>query len=283
MTQETVDTKGEDRRKWLHDETKRSIDYIRQIGDVHQVTVKSLLGAIHEPDLTLALHNLQRHLVNVSPEQDAVLQKELKENEFAALIARNEAESGFSTVNAHAAVALWGAMEAWIEDVAYSAIASHMQYRLHKAFADIRISVAEYEAMDAHERAAMLAHELQRTTKSKHLPGIARFEGILAVFDLSGATPADVRRDLLELLNVRNVIVHRASVADETFVTACPWMSVVPGQRLSVSIGDVYRYRIACGRYLTEVIVRALPEAERSEVRSKMTYGNVSDPQTGLM
>ncbi len=102
----------------------------------------------------------------------------------------------------------------------------------------------------------LLVAELQQVTGAKFRPGAARFEALLEVCGLSGPVDEDVQRDLIELANVRNVILHRMSTVDDRFVAACPWTNLTVGSRLKVTNADYDRYRNAVFNYLTAVNVR---------------------------
>lgn len=52
--------------------------------------------------------------------------------------------------------------------------------------------------------------------------GVARFETLLALVELSGAIDEEHRKGLFELQQVRNVIVHRAGIVDRRLREQCP-------------------------------------------------------------
>jgi hypothetical protein len=60
-----------------------------------------------------------------------------------------------------------------------------------------------------------------------------------------------------ELQQLRHTIVHRASFADRKLVEACPWLGLIPGERIFISHEQYRRLVVAVDKYVTVVIQRA--------------------------
>jgi hypothetical protein len=87
--------------------------------------------------------------------------------------------------------------------------------------------------------------------------GIGRFEAILDACGLSGGLSDDYRRDLFELSQVRNLVVHRFSVADERFFKSCPWFGLSVGERLILPEARLHAYIVAARNYGACILERA--------------------------
>jgi hypothetical protein len=93
-------------------------------------------------------------------------------------------------------------------------------------------------------------------TKSDLKQGCGRFEIILEAMGISGSIESELRRDLLELSQIRNVLVHRAGIVDKRFIEICPWLKMCIGDHIKVTNEAYCRYSIAVPRYIGTVIKR---------------------------
>jgi len=73
---------------------------------------------------------------------------------------------------------------------------------------------------------------------------------LLELFDLSGTVDGEIKKVMWEMHHVRNVIVHRASCADDRIVEACPWMNLKRGQHIEIKRTMLPRYQKALFLYL---------------------------------
>lgn len=87
-------------------------------------------------------------------------------------------------------------------------------------------------------------------------PALRGFEGLLRLIDLTGPVEDETKRTLYELGQVRNVIVHRASIADRKLVKACPWLNLSPGTKVVVTSTAFARYVNAVQDYLVALLSR---------------------------
>jgi hypothetical protein len=156
------------------------------------------------------------------PKDQAQLNADLAESKKEAELCENERTTGFPLLHAHAFVAAWGAFEAAVEDMLVGILVNEPETVKQEAFAKIRVPLADFEAKDKEERMRFLVAELGRNLGRKN--GVEAFEGLLQFFNLSGPVNDHDRKLIWQMHHLRNVIVHRASLADRRLVEACPWL-----------------------------------------------------------
>jgi hypothetical protein len=109
------------------------------------------------------------------------------------------------------------------------------------------------------ERMRLLSQELQR---SQYERGTASFEHVLNQFQLSGKVDPRIKQTIWEMLNVRNVIIHRGSVADRRLVEGCPWMELKIGQPVVLTDSMLGSYADALSWYV-RCLIEQLSERYR--------------------
>jgi len=185
-------------------------------------------------------------------------------------------------LHAHATVALWTTLEVGIEDLVLAHLEHEPKHLAKPALGAIRIPVAEYEQLDRLERLRLLLNEFSRSSKAEFKQGVTRFEIVLALIDLSGGIDEDTRRRLFEHQQVRNVIVHRASIVDRRFKEQCPWFRTEAGQKLELTHEHYETYRKAVDSYFIEIMHRMIVAAghtrEEAERRIAEAMANPAVP-----
>jgi hypothetical protein len=182
----------------------------------------------------------------------ASLERARKAAEFAA----KECDTGFPLLHDFTLVGMWGAFEAAIEDVIVAILSNEPALLRADPFAKIRIPLAEFEALEKEDRMRILLRELQRTLRSDQRQGVTGFEAILGAVGLSGEIKDAVKESIWEMNHARNVIVHRRSCVDRTFVAACPKLGVRIGDRIPINHDLLGRYVSSLAAYATEIIYR---------------------------
>lgn len=218
------------------------IEQHQEFDDFCQVACVAISEMEGLPDLTQAL---------CEPAADVE-----RANTIAA-IAEREHASGFATLFHFATVFTWGALETAIRDIVVNWLFHVPESRQHEKIRRLRIPFSEYEALDPKDRIRYLVGLLENDLGANLKPGVGRFESLLNEVGLGGSVGEDLRRDLLEMGAVRNVLVHRLGVIDDRFVGLCPWYGVSVGERVSVT-RDVYygKYRKAVFQYAASVARR---------------------------
>jgi hypothetical protein len=170
--------------------------------------------------------------------------------------AQKELDRGFPVLHSHAIVALWGILEATIEDFVIEFLEYNTSSLAHPSLASIRVPLAEFEQLDKTDRLRLLLAEYGCHSKADLKQGVTRFETFLDLVRLSGGVDENLRRNLFEHQQVRNAIVHRAGLADRRLVVQCPWLNLKVGGPIHVSHSEYLRYHDAMSTYLTELVIR---------------------------
>ncbi len=139
-------------------------------------------------------------------------------------------------------VGLWGALEATIIDFMVAWLTNEPNAIQNDAFSKVKIPLSEFETLEKEERIRLLIDEVERSQRSQNKAGLSRFKSLLATINLSGEIADETQKTLYELFNIRNVVVHRASIVDRRLLAACPWLPYTNGEVIKVSESDVERY-----------------------------------------
>lgn len=130
--------------------------------------------------------------------------------------------------------------------------------------------LVEYGLASQSERAEFLAEALKLETNASLKVGVGRFEIVLDAVGLAGNVDDEVKRTILEMLQVRNVIVHRTRRVDKRIVERCPWLKLQIGTLLRVDGDMTARYRAAVIYYVAEIMLRWLSRAGETDGRSEL-------------
>ncbi len=125
-----------------------------------------------------------------------------------------------------------------------------------EAIQKLKVSLGEYEAMDSDERCLYIIDRLQQEMESRNRRGIDRFELLFAAFGFETSLDERLKRDLLELYFVRNLLVHRRGIADRKFIQSCPWLRLSVGEQITITSAAYKKYTHAVLAYVIELIVR---------------------------
>lgn len=190
-----------------------------------------------------------------------------------AAFAQAEIDRGFPLLHAHTLVGAWGALESTILDFMVAWLLVNPAVLQRPDFKKVKIPLADFEALDREERMRYVVDTVERDAGTQFKAGVTRFEGLLALIGLSGPVDDDTRKHLHEAFQLRNVIVHRAAIADRRFVEACPQLGYKVGEKVVISHEAWLKYRNAIYRYATAVIRRVTEyrKAQREAVSAEGT------------
>lgn len=241
--------------KWVSPPFDRCLAYVQESDRLLSLCMQGLQNLTTIPRLLEAVAPFDSNLDKASAAE--VFQQRLDDTKKRAAFALAEIESGFPALHAHAVVAQWGALDALVSDLVVAWLLNDSQALRSERVGRIKLPLAVYESLDREGRMSLLAQEINRSINADLKLGIGKFESLLEVIGLAGAVDDATRRDLLEVSEVRNLLVHRAGVADRRFVETCPWLKAEIGTELRVSHADYGRYCGAMQAYILCLINRA--------------------------
>jgi hypothetical protein len=236
------------------------VDWLKELFDSHFEYVKEIEAI--RATLILSVMTLEDHARLLDQEHKRASESRpetppprmpVEIFQTAVPLARKQYEEGFPSIFAHATVDLWASLEAFLEDLLVRYLLHDPLARQNPVFEKIKISLVDYESMDAEERMRYLVNELEKEKDGVTRAGIDHFETMLKKIGLDGRVEPEVRQTLIELQQQRNIIIHRRSIVDRRFVRTCPWLGLQVGQKRMVKFDDAWRYFTACRQYMWTV------------------------------
>jgi len=214
-------------------------DQILQFVWVSDFGLRSLNGVAR---LTKVLRKPDEHVTRAQEAED---------------LAASEVAADMPLIHSSASVLIWGALEAAFRDFLVRWLVTYPSARLVPDFNNIRVRLTEYERFSGEDKMRYLVGILERELAVALKPGVGRFECLLKPFGIHPNVTAEQRRDISELAAVRNVIVHRAGIADARFLELCPWLNQKIGGPVVVGREAFLRYVEATSNYSASLIESA--------------------------
>lgn len=242
-------------RTWEEPVLKRWVAYNDQCVQLLQLSVRAIEGLPHEIALLEAVHNLQSAEAEYAGEEQPS-REDIDRTKELAKFAEEERVNGFPLLHAHALTDLWSILEATVEDLLVANLVNEPEILAHEAFSKISIPLSEFRTLDEEERMRLVLSEFSRNRGAERRKGVERFEILLEPFGLAGPVEKELKKTIWEIQNVRNVLVHRAGIADRKFVQACPWLNLSVGDRVTVTRETFDRYYRALSEYGTLLVFR---------------------------
>jgi hypothetical protein len=110
--------------------------------------------------------------------------------------------------------------------------------------------------MDSLERYEFIVEQIKSNSSAGERIGIGRLESLLSIVGLGGGVDKNVGKILLELQQVRHVLVHRQGRVDRRLKANCPWIQRLVGDTLKVPPERSFQYLKAARLYLLELACR---------------------------
>lgn len=230
---------------------------------------RSIYAAVRSVE-TLQLHqDIVRQLGDVEkllPTEKLQQEKERAREE--AEFARAQSEAGSPYLYALCSVRLWTLLEALVDELVAHSLKYPDRCQDQGTLDKLKGKLIEFLSASKDDQAATLCDQLKQITETSKKLGVGRFEAILAPIGLGGATNEDVRLALLELSQLRNLIVHKGGRADRKFLEACPWFAATRGEPVLVSASMFDKFLFASHWYLVELMGRV--EERKTGARARV-------------
>ncbi len=170
--------------------------------------------------------------------------------------AQKEKEEDFPLLHGHTLMGIWGALEAFVEDLCVSYMQSYPAVLDEPGLEKINIPFSEYRRLSEIEKLRYLVSEVQQKKRTGLRAGVKVFEDLLASLGLDGEVHPHIRDVLYEAQQLRNVLAHRGGVADQKLCEACPKLGLSVGERVSVSRETLVKISNAMRAYCMTIMNR---------------------------
>lgn len=209
------------------------------------------------PELNEAFSQLPKNL------KDEIFQKghshepdQTDHDETLSEFVGKEIDNGFPRTHAHLLVSFWGALETFIMDTLLNWMEFQPTCLAKPEIERIKIRLVEYNELSDREKSLYIINRIKNEIGSPFKRGAGQFESLLGVFGLSGKIDEGIKRDLLEMSEVRNVIVHRRMLADERIITNCPWLGYKIDDPIFIEQSQFIRLITSSIKYATTIVKR---------------------------
>ena len=188
------------------------------------------------------------------------------------IFAKGETKYDFPYLYGMATSRLWSIIETMVDDLIAHLIQTRPACRQSDVVRKLEGPLIEFAGAKEEDKAKYLANLLTEQVKARFKLGIGRFEAVLNQISLGGPVDPDVQKTILELSQIRHVIIHRLGKADEKLVTNCPWLNLRPGQSVRVTQTQFRRFYLAVFWYMLELDRRlaALASETTSEFKLRI-------------
>jgi hypothetical protein len=244
------------------------LTYLREEIALNELSVQGvdrLSGAVALHKWTLEADEILN--TKRSPEKIA---EDEKDAHRVAKVAQAAVDSDFATLNAHMLVACWGALESFSEDVVVAMLRDKpdlLTQAVEKGppVSTIKIPLAEYVQMSQDDMLRRIVRDAAQASKASLQSGRSRLEAVLEMFDLAGPTEASTSTKLFEMHQIRNVIIHRRSIADDRFVRHCAHLGYKRCDKVALTPKTVFEYVQAIVNYVTSLIQHLSESLENAD------------------
>jgi hypothetical protein len=248
-----MNTEQEAKWMWAREPFGRCIEYFQEATDFAILSIEGIRRLGGAAKLEGVIESLRSFPEGKGERGES---QRLKRATELAELAKEEVANRYPLLFAHTLVAVWGAVDALIDDVLVTWFLNEPQLLNKEDLSGIRVPLGKYESLDKKERMGLLVDELKRKKEARFKPGVAGFEELLGVIDLAGSLDAEMKRTLVEVRAVRNVLVHNAGVVDRRLVESCPWESWKIGGKVAMPVERYGRYHQAVNDYILTLINR---------------------------
>jgi len=251
---------------WALQPFKDSLERLKEAQVILVLAVKGISGIRGVPKIIEVLAKVESGVGKLDDEDI----KRLNLAKEEADLAQREVDKGFPLLHAQALISLWGILESLVHTFLANWLMHESTAKEIESVKKIKIKLAEFEAMDSQERNYYIVQTLEQQLAASYKKGILRFETLLGIFGFGGGIDNQVKRDILELQQIRHVLVHRHGVIDKKLKETCPWLHLKVGNKIRVTQKDMMRYSLAVDKYVAELVRRvALHFGKKIDIGTK--------------
>lgn len=171
-----------------------------------------------------------------------------------AKLADRYLSDGLRISHAHACVAFWSGLESTIEDTLINHVqrVSDARQRIESQCPKLGKDLDADLSNPRHARVLVRRWEAQLKIESVIARQMRQLKAFSLDFSLSSASASRLN----ELCEVRNVLLHRKGVVDETFIKKVPTTKLVGGSKYEIDRAGVESFYNACAEYAVGLLGR---------------------------
>jgi len=119
-----------------------------------------------------------------------------------------------------------------------------------KELRNIKISLSEFNSFDEDDKIEFLFNNLERNTNGGINYSLDRFENLLKVFGLNGPINKSIKKNILELSQIRNLLLHKDGYVDNHFKKKCPFSKYKNQKKINLDSSDLQKFRNSVYYYI---------------------------------
>ncbi|HKK11372.1 MAG TPA: hypothetical protein VJ945_00965 [Flavobacteriaceae bacterium] len=173
-----------------------------------------------------------------------------------ASVAKNEIENGFPFLHNQATLILYSQLEGAVKRLIINFFGIEGSLKYVKELDKIKITISEYYNLDEIEKLEYLFQQYEKSISIGMQYGVSRFETLLNPIGFAGPVSESIKKDIFELSQIRNVIIHRGGIIDKYFANSCPWLDNKIGDKIKVSSLQYQKYFNSVMDYVITLIIR---------------------------
>jgi hypothetical protein len=228
------------------------------LDELHELDLFTLVG---QSGLGWALEVKRVHAVVQQYRKDEERDKrpiEVQERELSEIEAfgKRQSELGFPYLFALAAIRLASMLENHVQALLVERLRQSDPASWGARLKNVRGPLADLVGLSREDQAEVLADAMAQLLTRAERVGIGRYEGLLAEVGLGGSVDPEIRSAIHELVEIRNVLVHRGGRVDAQVVergASCGWAL---GERVNVSHRLYRRWLVAVQGYVFVLVAR---------------------------
>lgn len=226
-------------------------EFLINIFKLHDIIEASCIGLIHAketPNLMKRMHKLENSNLD--------LEELISEPKRVAETASEEIDAGFPFLYSQSLLMIYSNLENTIKSFIIEYFKNNemteFEYNDGKKINLTAGSLSDGEVVEY----TFKKYENKIMGNRSLGYGIERFEALLEPIGFNGDVDPLIIKDIHELSQLRNTIVHRASIADKHFVEKCPDLGYNIGDKVIIDHLDYEKYYCAVGEYVLEIARR---------------------------
>lgn len=190
---------------------------------------------------------------------------------------------GFPYLYQLAVSRLWSILEHHVQDVFIYIVQTYPAVRELPSIKDLKGPVVEFAEASKDKQAELLFALVSNKLGAPLKVGVGRFEEILSAIDLGGPVDPSVRKLLLEVSEIRNVVMHRRGITDHRLVSSCPWAGLVVGKPVRISRTRFEGYILAAHWYAVELLRRRTDRYPPTETEAETGGYGTAEARLSLL